>query len=172
MADAYGMMIINQSENIVCNFDELVDSLNSYRWNNCGTEWMKNEILDGRIPILMNCHGYDKVQYPSVFPDELKGVVLKDQDGNERFIEDPTEEEFDDHWDVIYDNVPLGKLAKDISKHIKVGEIEISSVCNEKHRYVQMDRLVIRSNGSAYRRRSVVGNGYNEDIFEEFNGKE
>lgn len=169
MADAYGMMILNQSKNLICDFDDLIDSLNSYQWNNSGIEWVKNKSIDGGIPILMNCHGYDKVQYPSVFPDELKGVVLKEKDGTERFIENPTEEEFDDHWDLVYDSVPLEKLAKDISKHIKVGQIEISSVCNEKHRYVQMDRLVITSEGTANRRRIRVGSDYNDEFAEEIN---
>ena len=90
---------------------------------------MKNEFVDRGIPVLMNFPGYSKVQYPSVFPDELKGVNLKNGDGTELFVEDPTQEQYEDSWDVVYGDVPLAKLATDISKHIKVGQIEISSVC-------------------------------------------
>lgn len=172
MDDVYGMMVLNQSRDLVCNFDGLISSLNVYEWNNSSIKWVKNEFIDGEISILMNCHGYDRVLYPSVFPDELKGIFLIDQYGRERFIENPTDEEYDDRSDVICDYVPLGKLAQVISKHIKAGQIEISSVCNKTHRYVQVDRLVIRSDGSAYRSWSKVGHECINEFSEQFNGKE
>jgi hypothetical protein len=170
MADAYGMMILNQSENLVCDIDELIESINCYQWNNSGIQWIKNDDDEGGIPILMNCHGYDKVQYPSVFPDEITGVILEDEDGTERFIENPTEEEFENHSDLISDTVSLEDLAKEISQHIKKGQIEIASTCNEKHRYVRLDRLVIKCDGSAYRSRSLIGGEYSEEFSEKYEG--
>ena len=167
MSDAYGMMILSQSENLVCDFDQLVDSLNGYRWNASCTEWVEHECFDGKKVVLMDCHGYGQVQYPSVFPEKFMGIVLKDEHGTETFIKNPTKEEFDDHWDVVYDTVSLEELVLDISKHLKVGQITVSSISNEKHLYVQFEHLVITSEGTAKRSQTRVGSGYNDEFSEE-----
>lgn len=168
MASALGMMILNKSEDLVCDFDQLIESLNMYQWNNGGVGWTKVQHIDKEISIHLKCDGYDRVQYPSVFPDELKGVILIDDDGVERFIEDPTREEFESHVDLVFDTAPLGVIAEDISKHISQGQIEIASTCNEKHRYVQMDQIIVKSDGSAFRKRIVTGKGYDEMFSEKF----
>ena len=168
MANALGMMILNQSEDLVCDFDQLIESLNMYEWNNQGVGWVKVQHMDEEISILLKCDGYDRVQYPSVFPDELKGVIGMGDDGVECFIQDPTEEEFESHIDLVFDTAPLEVIAKDLSKHISQGQIEIASTCNEKHRYVQMDQLIVKSDGSAYRKRLVTGKGCDEMFSEKF----
>ena len=172
MADAYGMMVLRQSKDLVCDFDKLIESLNNFEWNNSQVGWKKGEYWGGDTMVHMDCDGYSKVQYPSVFPDEFKGIILKDDDGTERFIENPTKEEFDDHWDLIYEATSIERLARELSKNIQHGEIEISCVSNEKQRYVHMERLIIRSDGSAFRSLTRIGHEYNDEFSEEFSNKE
>ena len=159
MADAYGMMILNQSKDLDCDFDGLIESLNRYKWNNSENKWVK-QVSDGEISVEMDCLGLDQVQYPTVYPMEFKGVVIKSSDGKEHIIDKPTDEDLDYAFRDIYTHTTLKQLAQDISKKINNGNIEISSICNEKHRYIRMDELTIHSDGKATRTSKTVGEGY------------
>lgn len=171
MADAYGMMILNPSKDLDCDFDGLIESLNRYEWNSSGNKWVK-KISDGEISVEMDCFGLDQVQYPTVYPNEFKGVVIKTSDGKEQFINNPTDEEFDYAFRYIYTQTTLKQLAQDISQKITNGNIEISSVCNEKKRYIRTDDLIICSDGTATRTSKTIGDGYDEEFSEQFDGKE
>jgi hypothetical protein len=166
MANVYGMMVLNQSKDIDCDFDGLVDELNRYQWNTSCNLWSKNVSHDKSIFVHMDTNGYSQIHDPSVFPDELKGVVLLEDDSKQRFVENPSLEELEDAWDCVYEPVSLENLVLRISKHIKNGYIEISSVCNEKNRYVSMEKLIVNYDKSGMRSTVMSGKGRSKEIIE------
>lgn len=165
MADAYGTLMLHTSKEIDCDYDGLVSALNKFSWNNSGDIWKKYG-EDNNFYIDLTS-GWGSSQYPTVFPREMTGIILKNTNGIERFVENPTEEEIKDAWDVIFDDDPLlEKISKQLSRHIRSGHIEISCVANEKARYAYMETLTIRSDGSALRGRSISGGGSTEEFKE------
>ena len=165
MSDAYGTLILHTSNEFDCDYDGLVSALNKFLWSNSGDNWMKYEEASGTYIDLSDCWG--GIQYPTVFPREITGVVSKDEKGVMGFIENPTDEDIEDAWDLQLDDDPsLERISKQLAQHIHKGHIEISCVANEKAYYSYMEILTIRSDGSASRSRTSSGGGSTDEFKE------
>lgn len=165
MADAYGVIRMFLSDDFVGNLDVIQDYLNKYNWSNSGEKWEK-ESDEGGECLAVNCNSWSGVQYPSVYPEEITGVEVIGIDGEVRILENPTEKDFGEAEDYIWDLVPLKKLAKEIAEGIESGWIELDAFSAEKMRYANNERLRINHDATATRTRIVVGRGYEENLFE------
>lgn len=146
MADAYGMIVLYQSNNAVIDLKGLVKALNSYAWANHDTEWILSNA--GTI-----CINESSLQYPTVFnvlPQLLSGYSSNESDELS---------ECDDY-------VSLQELTVKLGAHIKSGWIEIAVVANEKCRYVYFERLKVHANGKGLRSYRLVGSSEIEQHIE------
>ena len=95
--------------------------------------------------------------------------ILKDENGAEIIIINPTEAEIEDSWNLIYDDYPsLDRISTELARHIRKGHIEMSCVANEKAHYSYMETLTIRSDGSASRSQTVSRDGTTEEFKEAY----
>ena len=151
MADAYGTLLLSHSDDAVFSKVKMIKELNKLRWDNWGGKWA----IDSSNIIF-----YDAitVQYPAVFPTQIKSVKLM-IDGEEKVLH--PSEVTEEHEDFILDEeeeiIPLYLLRDSIKEFIKKGWIEIACVANEKQRYVYMQKMRIYSDGRAIRTNSWVG---------------
>ena len=167
MSDAYGILMLHTSKEFEADFDGLVNSLNKFEWNNSGDIWRKYE--EANVYFIDLEDPWGNPQYPTVFPREITGVILKDGNGIERLRENPTTEEIEDAWRVVTDDYPsLEAITRKLSQHIRKGHIEISCVANDKAHYSYMETLTIRSDGTASRSQTMSGDGTTEDFKETF----
>lgn len=166
MSDAYGTLQLYQSANLVCDEEGLTKTLNRYEWCNCPSKWSIDTTYDKKF-IYMGDGPYCVLDYPTIFPQKIKGVYLLDQSRRQYFVDDPTEDDFDYAYETVYEDPSLEELALDLSQHINEGEIEIYSTSNNKRFYVTMSRLIVRSNGTAVRDCSRMGEDFEAEIHEE-----
>lgn len=167
MSDAYGTLILHTSNEFEGDYDGLVSSLNKFEWSSSRNLWKKYEEASGTYIDLSDCWG--GIQYPTVFPREITGVVSKDEKGVMGFIANPTDEDIEDAWDLKFNDDPsLERISKQLAQHIHKGHIEISCVANEKAHYSYMETLTIRSDGSASRSQTVSRDGTTEEFKEAY----
>lgn len=146
MADAYGIIIVcgdyEGDLNAIC------DVLNSLD--------MTND--DARFAVYENegIIGLDsyEVQYPTLSPCRDFYVL----DDGRRVFFDEADQSIIDEWEQGKclsegQEYTLEQLSALISPHLTKGAIEFMAVAHEKCRYAYCERLVIRSDGSAERRR-------------------
>lgn len=141
MADAYGIIDLNCSKNIDCDFDGLVDYLNCFDWSSPGCKWEKQFYGDGSFGIGTTRY---EIPYPTVF------VEYYDEDEDD------------------YIEISLELLADNISSYITSGYIEIACEGNESNRYTFNQRLKVDSKGNASRVSKAIGKvGWNLAFEEE-----
>lgn len=167
MSDAYGTLILHTSKDFDGDYDGLVTVLNKFEWNNSCDTWKKYEEANKCYIDLASPWG--SPQYPTVFPREIIKAILKDENGAEIIIINPTEAEIEDSWNLIYDDYPsLDRISTELARHIRKGHIEMSCVANEKAHYSYMETLTIRSDGSASRSQTVSRDGTTEEFKEAY----
>ncbi len=162
MADAYGTLVFNHSENAVFDKQAIISAMNEYNWDNEGGKWLLEDDED----IFFNSW---RSQYPTVFVSLVASYTIKTNDG---FVQKTLSEMSDEDWDKVYDSedevVPLSVLRDAIAPHIKEGWVQIACTANEKQRYVYMQQLKVSADGKAEREERLIGNGtgFNESIEE------
>lgn len=151
MADAYGTILLSHSDDAVFYKGEMINELNKLRWDNWGGNWT----IDSDNMIFYDAN---TVQYPTVFPTQIKSVTLM-IDGEEKVLHpsEVTEEHEDFFWSEEEEIIPLHLLRDSMKKFIKMGWIEIACVANEKQIYIYMQKMRIYSDGRAFRTNSWVG---------------
>lgn len=147
MADAYGAIIV--CGDYRGEIDKLVDVLNSLDWTSDCAQFVRS-----KDSIWMREYG---VQYPTVFPTR---DILIFGDGRKLRFDHASAElikewENDPTQDISYEGCSLEEFADLIAPLMTGGTLEIVASGNEKSRYAYFERLIIRSDGSAERHRSV-----------------
>jgi hypothetical protein len=167
MSDAYGTLVFTKSNDFNGNISGLIDALNEWEWNTSNAKWILGENSDG-MDIVTDSDSFGRdIQYPTVFPQKLLGVMVGNEDGEEVFVTDPTDDDFDMASDHIHTNVSLDELFKKLGAFLKSGSFEISCVANEKRRYVYFEKLKISSEGKVERSRCISGQSHSlENIVE------
>ena len=164
MADAYGSIVFQKSND--CEFDKvkLCSVLNRFSWFS-GGEGGWESMEDGNIWLDESRDS----QYPTLYPIEVTKYTI----GNfESIVEKlPSEmkvDDFDNIHDTEYETVNLEILADLISDCIYEGHIILAMICNMSLRYVCLQKLLVYSNGSAKRTSETIGPWVNENkIYEE-----
>lgn len=151
MADAYGTLLLSHSDDAVFCKAEMINELNKLRWDSWGGNWA----IDRSNIIFYDAN---TVQYPTVFPTQIKFVTLL-IDGEKKVLHpsEVTEDLEDFLLSEDEETIPLYLLRDSIKNFIKMGWIEIACVANEKQRYVYMQKIRIYSDGRAFRTNSWVG---------------
>jgi len=162
MADAYGTLVFNYSENAVFDKQAIISAMNQYNWEDEGGKWLLTE--DEYI-----CFNKRQAQYPTVFVSQLMSVTVDTNDG---YVQKTPSEMADEDWDAVvdeeYEIVPLSVLRDAIAPHIKDGWVQIACTANEKQRYVYMHQLKVTAEGRAVREERHISteSGCNERIEE------
>ena len=167
MADAYGTTVLTYSKDIDCDFNKLTELLNEFQWSSSGEQWTLQK-HENKCYVFMGDGWTYQTQYPTVFPTEETGVIVLDEDENEIIKTEPTEDDYDNAYDFVIEDVSLEKLTKTLLPTIKKGWIELACVSNEKLRYISMGKLRINADGSSSRSLVTVGMGYDGDFSEEY----
>jgi len=157
MSDAYGYINFIKSEDFDCKYEQMLTALNERCWNNDGSQWQIS-YLDSK-PIGFKLYGEwggGKSQYPTVFPQVDKGVILLGDNDEEIFIEHFTDEQYDSAWDILTGEESLENLVKLLSPFITKGWLEISCHAVEKSSSY-MESFKLDYEGHAARVRQVLG---------------
>lgn len=168
MSTNKGMMILNKSEDLKCNYKNLVKTLNRYRWNQDDIKWIAEPINKDEIGLFIECGRWDELEYPTVYAQRLSGYLLIDDDGNKKFVTHLNRHEEDEISEHVYAHVSLEDMTKDIAKEIKSGYIIISSIIRDGHCYIGMQKLKINSDGSSEREESCLGLEIDYSTFEKY----
>ena len=161
MADAFGTLIFSCSKDATFDSELLVDYMNMYEWETGEGLW----VLDGDD---IYYEGMSP-QYPTVYPLEIKSITLKIDnvltkitpseltDDQEEFVVDREEQ-----------SVSLEEFRNTFARHITDGWIQIACIANEKKRYIYLEEMRIYFDGSATRKRKMIGsNKRYEDVDDE-----
>jgi hypothetical protein len=151
MADAYGTIVV--CGDYEGDLNAVVSILNSLDFGDYPQFQVHRDEREGRVYIHLS---YDHVQYPTLFP-RRELYVLKD--GRRVFAEEADESVVlqweAENGDFDFVEYSLGELSSLISAHLTKGTLEFVAVAHEKCREAYHERLVIRSDGSAERHRSI-----------------
>lgn len=156
MADAYGGITLSTSQDSEINAAQLVELLNHFSWTSGNGEWITNK-MDGKDAFWhiddFNC------QYPSLFPRKSVAIIVKKDDGTDKRIpiDQATDDELDEYWDIEEEDISLEKLSHHFAKAITNGWFEIACTANEKNRYVYFHSLRIYADGKAIRKQFDSG---------------
>jgi hypothetical protein len=149
MADAYGVLVLTQSDDSIIDGNQLVNTLNSFRWDFSGGEWEWDEESKSIF------HDQYSATYPTICPDRIaKFECMSEEDGTEYFksYDEMCEEDWGNVVDEQYEEIDLAEIKKVLGKHISQGWIEIFCRSNEKDRYATISSLRIEAGGNATRR--------------------
>ena len=164
MSDAYGYINFTKSENFDCNYEEMLTALNEMCWNNDGSQWQISYIDNKPIGFkLYGEWGGGKSQYPTVFP-MVEGVIILGVNDEEIFIEDFTDEQYENAYDFRSNQETLENLVKLLAPFVISGWFEISCHAVEKNSSY-MESFKLDYEGYATRVRQVLG--YSADPVDE-----
>ncbi|MBT8519755.1 hypothetical protein G6734_02725 [Polynucleobacter paneuropaeus] len=170
MSDRYGTMVLTYSNNLECNFDGLIGSLNQFKWSNENLIWNKDCCKEKTYIYAAEESGWNGlIEHPSIFP-QLEEAVMKNEDGTYDVIPNPTPGELEEAWMTRAKEVPLENLTKLISQNLHNGYIEIVCVGHNHQKFVYMGRLKIHSDGTSSRSHVTCGLDYDYEYSDEYKG--
>lgn len=158
MADAYGTLVFNHSEDALFEVDALIADLNSFRWASDSGNWIVRQ--NGSIVF-----DKERVQYPTVC---ARQVIYFVEDAN-NVIQKSAEEMTDKDWLNLEDEdcsiVQLAYLRDRIQRHIKNGWVQISCYGSQKREFF-VHQLRVFFDGKITRDLRCFSNEYSEDYEE------
>lgn len=166
MADAYGSIVFQKSQD--CQFEQtkLCSILNKFSWT-ADTDGGWEPAQDGNIVLLESMNS----MYPTLFPFEITKYIFNNSDNILiKYPSEMSESDFDSYDDVELDHINFENFVNDVSNCLSSGFIMFSMACNEKLRYIQIQKLIIHSNGSAKRSSEKLGPWSDFSIEEEYVG--
>ena len=144
MDDAWGKLILGRSDDCDCDFEQLVVSLNKFEWERGRETWKLS--TDGDENVIHFGVG----QYPLTVPRRVTAFFYEEE-GSPPPIDNPSLQEREAAYFVDDRNVSLTELARELSRHIRSGSIELACVGHKKSIYVFFSRAIICSDGTATR---------------------
>jgi hypothetical protein len=161
MADTYGKIIFSKSKDCKCNFENLLNTLNFYRWSYCGGEWVMCD--DTSLP------EYDTYnsEYPTALPDKISSVLI-DSDGEDVWIPYDGIVDKDELEKVEYSQTSLDEICSDLAQAIEVGWIEIGVCSNTKLRDAYFEVIKIYADGRGYYHTCETGRGSESAFFTDY----
>lgn len=155
MSNAIGTIVFGKSKGCVYDGEKLALILSQYEWISDGSnEWEYSDYTDS-----IYLEDAFETTYPSLYPSEVIGYKIEDDDGNEIFKRpsEMSEEDFDAVIEVIDEGVDFKALVKDISNCISHGSIELVMTCTLGQRYAKIERMHIDCNGNGSRTNTYIG---------------
>ena len=96
MSDRYGTIVLTYSDDLKCNFEGLLGSLNQYKWSSDDLVWKKDFYQERTHVFLTDDSSLGTVfLHPTVFAG-MEEVVMRNDDGTFRIITNPTEDEIEE----------------------------------------------------------------------------
>jgi hypothetical protein len=170
MSDRYGTMVLTYSDDLECNFDRLIGSLNKFKWSSENLIWEKDCYKKRTFVYATQESGWTSlIEHPSIFP-QLEEAVMKNEDGTYDVITNPTPDELEAAWTTNTKEAPLEHLTKLISQNLQNGYIEIVCVGHNHQKLVYMGRLKIHSDGTSSRSHVTCGLDYDYEYSDEYKG--